>query len=196
MERIKNKVKEIVCDKNLYIFLFITILFFGAMYRLQYAPDTYNVFTNTLKTSVKHFLSCGRFVTGIAMYGVRGILHIGNEGTYLLSYGFAIICTVISLYKLNKLVKKEVKHDLISILITTLIIINPFSLELYVYIEKGILMLSVLLCVLAVEQIEKFLKGNKKTIRISNYIYVASKLLLPRYSRNIGSHFSNLHYKI
>ena len=96
MERIKNKVKEIVCKKELYVFLLITILFFGAMYRLQYAPDTYNVFTNPLRASVKHFLSCGRFVTGIAMYGVRGILQIGNEGTYFLSYGFAIICTVIS----------------------------------------------------------------------------------------------------
>lgn len=165
MEEIKEKLKKLVSDKELYIFSMITILFFGAFCMLQYAPDTYSVFTNNLKHSVLHFLSCGRFVTAAATYFAMGILKLGNEGTYVLSYVFAMLCTIISLYRLNTLIKKEIKNNsILSIIITTLIIINPFSIELFMYIEKGIMLLSVLLCVLAVEQISKFFEGNKKSI--------------------------------
>lgn len=164
MERVKAKVKELVYDKELYIFAGISLLFFGVFCLMQYAPDTYSVFTNDLKHTVVHFLSCGRFVTAIATYFSMGIMHLGKEGTYLLSYGFAIICTTISLYRLNKLVKKDIKNNSMAIIVSTLIIINPFSIELFMYIEKGIMLLSVLLCVLAVEQIDRFFEGNRKSI--------------------------------
>ena len=164
MEKVKTKLKETFTDKELYVFSIITILFFGIFCIMQYAPDTYTVFTGNVKDTVLHFFTCGRFITGIAEYFFIVILRLNNATVYKLSYVFAIICTIISLYKLNKLIKKDVKHDIASIIISTLIIINPFSLELFLYIEKGILLLSVLLCILAVEQIEKFFCGNKKSI--------------------------------
>ena len=160
--KIKEKVKKIFCDKQLYIFSLITILFFGAFCVLQYAPDTYSVFTNELKHTVLHFFSCGRFVTGIFSYLVIRVF--GNNATYIVSYSIAIICTIASLYRLNRLIKEDIKSDIASIIISTLIIINPFSLELFLYIEKGIMMLSVLLCVLSIEHIKKFFDGNKKSI--------------------------------
>ena len=206
MEKMKNKIKETFLDKNLYIFSVITILFFGVFCIMQYAPDTYSVFATNLTDIVSHFFSCGRIVTGAALYIVRGLLHIGNYGTYLLSYGFAILCTIISLYKLNKLVNQEIKNNVVSILISTLIIINPFSIELFVYIEKGIMVLSVLLCVLAVEQIKKFFEGNKKSILLALVfmivanccyqgtvgLFVAISLLyIIKYSKNIKEFIVN-----
>ena len=166
MENLKDKIKEIITDKNVYIFTIITIVFFGALCKLQYAPDTYSVFTNDLMHSVKHFLSCGRIVTAMATYVVMGILQLSNEWTYILSYVFAMICMIIALYRLNKFIQKDVKNHIVSAIITTLILINPFSLELFLYIEKGIMVLSVLLCVLAVEQMDKFFQGNKNNICI------------------------------
>ena len=164
MEKFKEKTKEIITDKNLYIFTIVTIVFFGALCKLQYAPDTYSVFTNDLMHSVKHFLSCGRIVTAVATYVVMGILKLSNEWTYILSYTFAMICMIIALYRLNRLIQKDIKNHIVSAIIAILILINPFSLELFLYIEKGIMVLSVLLCVLAVEQIDKFFQGNKKSI--------------------------------
>ena len=164
MEKFKEKTKEIITDKNLYIFTIVTIVFFGALCKLQYAPDTYSVFTNDLMHSVKHFLSCGRIVTAVAAYVVMGILKLSNEWTYILSYVFAMICMITALYRLNKLIQKDIKNHIVSTIIAILILINPFSLELFLYIEKGIMVLSVLLCVLAVEQIDKFFQGNKKSI--------------------------------
>ena len=164
MEKFKEKTKEIITDKNLYIFTIVTIVFFGALCKLQYAPDTYSVFTNDLMHSVKHFLSCGRIVTAVAAYVVMGILKLSNEWTYILSYVFAMICMITALYRLNKLIQKDIKNHIVNTIIAILILINPFSLELFLYIEKGIMVLSVLLCVLAVEQIDKFFQGNKKSI--------------------------------
>lgn len=206
MEKIKSKCQEIICDKNLYIFSIITMIFFGAFCIVQYAPDTYSVFTNGVKHTVLHFFSCGRFVTGVATIFAMKILNLSNEGTYYLSYIFAIVCTIISLYKLNKLIQKEVKNDILSIIITTIILINPFSLELYMYIEKGIMVFSVLLCVLAVEQIDRFFNGKKKSIIyavilmfIANCSYqgtvglfvAISLIYIIKYSKNIKEFIKN-----
>ena len=53
-------------------------------------------------------------------------------------------------------------QKLVSLLISVITIINPFSIELFMYIEKGILTLAVLLSVLAVKSFVKYLEGNKK----------------------------------
>ena len=206
MENLKDKIKEIITDKNVYIFTIITIVFFGALCKLQYAPDTYSVFTNDLMHSVKHFLSCGTIVTAMATYVVMGILQLSNEWTYILSYVFAMICMIIALYRLNKFIQKDVKNHIVSAIITTLILINPFSLELFLYIEKGIMVLSVLLCVLAVEQMDKFFQGNKKSIIwagifmiIANCCYqgtvglfvAISLIYIIKYSKNIKEFIVN-----
>ena len=206
MNNVKDKLKQMITDKNLYIFTIITVIFFGALCKLQYAPDTYSVFTNELMHSVKHFLSCGRIVTAVATYIVMGILRLSNEWTYILSYVFAMICMITALYRLNKLIQKDVKNHIVSVIIVTLILINPFSLELFLYIEKGIMVLSVLLCVLAVEQIDKFFQGNKTSIIwagifmiIANCCYqgtvglfvAISLIYIIKYSKNIKEFIIN-----
>ena len=156
METLKQSIKNIVTDKKIYIFTIFTLLFFGIFCVMQYAPDTYSVFTNTPKENLTHFFSCGRLVTGVFLYGLMGILKLDAITVYMISYGLAIFCTIVSLYKIDKIFNEDVKSTKLSVLASLLIILNVFSIELFVYIEKGILMLSVLLCVLAVEQIKKF----------------------------------------
>lgn len=200
MDNIKKKLKNFFCDKELYVFSIITIMFFGIFCIMQYAPDTYSVFSNDIVSTTSHFLACGRFVTGAFIYFFMSILKLSNHNVYRLSYIIAVLCTIIALYKLNKLIKKDVKNNALSIIISTLIIINPFSLELFLYIEKGIMMLSVLLCVLAVEQIDKFFSGSKKSIIyalilmvVANFCYqgtvgvfvAISIVYVIKYSKNI-----------
>lgn len=66
------------------------------------------------------------------------------------------------MYKLNEILKRDIKNEKITILISVLVIINFTTLELYMFIEKGIMMLSVFLTVLAIGHIEEALKCNKK----------------------------------
>lgn len=206
MEKVKQKIKEIFTDKKLYFYGMITLLFFGIYCLMQYAPDTYGVLSSSLRETVMHFLSCGRVVTGIFIYTLVRILKLGETGVYIVSYVLAILCTIISMYKLDKLFQKDIKNKTICVLASIFIIINVFSIELYVYIEKGILMLSVLLCIMAVEEIRKFWEGNKKRIIFSLILmiianccyqgtvglFVAISLLyIIKYSKNIKKFIVN-----
>lgn len=164
MKKIKEKAKSVFLDKKLYLFTIITFLFFGIYCLMQFAPDTYSVFTNSVKQNTSHFLSCGRVVTALFFYMTMGVLKWSNTAIYMISYSIAIICMIASLYLLYKLFKKDIKNERICIISSILLVINIFSIELFVYIEKGIMMLSVLLCILAVIQIRNFFEGSKKAI--------------------------------
>ena len=155
-----NKIKNFLKDYKLYIFFLITIAFFGTFAKLQYAVDTYSVFTTSTKESIKIFLTSGRFMTAI-WFAIVGFLKLGNTARYLFSFGLAILFTTIALYKLDSLVKRFISNDFLSIIVTTLIIINPFSIEYFMYIEKGVLLFAVLLAVCAVEQFVKYLEGKE-----------------------------------
>lgn len=201
-----EKIMNVLKDKNLYIFFLITMVFFGSFCLMQYAPDTYSVFVNNTKETVIHFFSCGRFITGFVFYIIKEIFNFNTTIIYALSYMTAIACTTLSLYKLYKLLKRDIKDNLLCIIISVLIIINPFSIELFVYIEKGILMFSVLMSILAIEKGIEFLEGDKKSsIFAIIYMFLAncsyqgtvgifvaiSLIYIIRYSKNIKQFLIN-----
>ena len=206
MEKINEKIKSIMKKKEIYIFLGIMILFFGIFSFVQYAPDTYSVFANELNQSVIHFFSCGRYITGIFTFLIKGIFKFKNETFYYISYGIAIVSTIIAMYKLNKMVEENVKNKYISKLISIITIVNPFTIELFMYIEKGIMMFSVLASVIAVEKMKDYFEGNKKSIFwalvwmfIANCSYqgtvgvfvALSLILILKYSKDIKSFIKN-----
>ncbi len=206
METLKSSIKKILTDKKLYLFGIFTLLFFGIYSIMQYAPDTYSVFTNTTRQNLTHLFSCGRLVTGVFICGTIGILKLNPITVYMISYGLAIICTIISLYKIYKLFEEDIKDSKLSILVALLVIINIFSIELFVYVEKGILMLSVLLCVLSVEQIKKFFEGNKKSFLLAIFFMIIANccyqgtvglvialgmLYIIKYSKNVKEFIKN-----
>lgn len=175
MDNLKEKKCSIFKDKKIYIFIAITLIFFGIFCKIQYTTDTYSVFVNSLKTTILTFITSGRFVTGIIFYILMGILKLNNIAIYTISYIFAMIFMIISLYKLNKILEKYIKNEVISVLSATLIIINIFSIELFMYIEKITLVLSILMCVLSIEQLQKFFEENKKAIIWSfTFMFIAN----------------------
>ena len=115
-----KEIKEIFHNKKIYIFAVITMMFFGIFCKVQYAPDTYSVFTNSVSVSVAHFFSCGRYITGLATGFLMGILHLSNTKIYYVSYLFAILFMVISIYKLDKLIEKRVKNKFVSAIIAVI----------------------------------------------------------------------------
>lgn len=167
-----KKLKEAFLDIKIYFFIIITFCFFSVFMKMHYALDTYLVFSNTTKAVVTQFFSCGRFITGIAAVVCMELFNLSDNYIYILSYAFAIICTIISLYKLSNLINKDIENKVLSIILSTLVIINIFSFELFVYIEKGIMMFSVLISILAVEQVDKHLQSKKWKHFILSIIYM------------------------
>src|SRR5574344_1726485 len=141
MEKLKNTLK----DKRIYMFLLITLVFFGIFLKMDFATDTYSVFGDTQRNIFNHFLLSGRMVTAM-WWGISCKLNMSQYVIYILSFLLAIFSITLSLYKVYKIIKEDIKSDILSILLSTIIIINPFSIELFMYIEKGILTLAILLC--------------------------------------------------
>ena len=146
---------------KIYFIIAITLCFFGIFIKMQYAPDTYFVFSDTSSKVLEQFYSCGRFVTGFVIDIIINVFNLKDNIIYFLSYIFAIICTILSIYRLSNLIDRDITHKNISTLLSILVIINIFSFELFIYIEKGIMMFSVLLSILAIEQVDKLLENQK-----------------------------------
>ena len=203
-----EKIKNIFKDYKLYIFFLITIVFFGTYAKMQFAVDTYSVFAMPTRDIVNHFLSSGRIISAM-WFALVGVLRLGVTSKNILTYSIAILSTTIALYKLNLIVKKFIQNNFLSIIVTTLIIINPFSVEYFMYLEKGVLLLSILMAVCAVEQFVKYLedkgKGKKHLVfsfifmlistfsyqgTVAIYIAIASVFIV-KYSKNIKDFIVN-----
>ena len=166
-EVILNKLKKILLNfknKNLYLSFFITLVFFGIFIKLDFATDTYIDFVEPARKMFYSFINSGRFITAICI-GVVHVLHFSDALICFFSYSLAIICITFSIYNLYLVIHKKVENEVLCLLVSILIIINPFSIELFLFLEKGVFAFAVLLSVLAFINFTKYLEGNKKTIK-------------------------------
>lgn len=167
----KEKIKNILNDKNLWIFTAIVLIFFGVFLRMEFAVDSYATLTFSLKQFFNQFASSGRFLLIIAG-GLLKILKIKPEVVYVISFITAIICMIVSLYKLYTIIEKDIKSKTMKIILPVLIILNAFSIELFLFIEKGIMIFSVMMSVFAVGEIKKWLEDKEKKHLIKTFIYM------------------------
>ncbi len=167
-----KKIKDTLKDGKLYIFLLITLVFFGTFARLQFAVDTYSVFTTPIKDTINIFLTSGRLLSAI-LYGIFGIFNFTSNKMYICSFLIAIISCTLALYKLYKIIRKDIKNDYLSLLLSTIIIINPFSIEFFMYLEKCIFFVAIFLAICAVEQFINFMqKINVKKSLVLSIVYM------------------------
>ena len=158
-------------------YLFITILFFGMLIKLEYATDTYAVFNFNKDAVFMQYAMSGRFISAIVLKLIK-IANFSEYAFYLSSYILAILCAIVCQYKLYTIIGKDVESIVLKAIIPTLIIINPFSIELFLFIEKGLMWLGILMCVLALENFQKYLeiKNNKYLLYSTIYMFVANCL--------------------
>ena len=157
----KKYIKNILTDNVWWIFTAITLIFFGTLYKMEFAVDTYATLSFTMKEFINQFASSGRFLL-IFVGIIFKILNFNNKTIYILSYLMAIMCMVISLYKLYSIIKEDIGSKFLKILIPILIVLNAFSLELFLFIEKGIMLFGVTMCIFAVGEIKKWLESKNK----------------------------------
>ena len=166
-----KKIKEVLLNKNIWFFTAITLIFFGMLIKMEFAADSYATLTFSVRELIDQFAPLGRFVLVIA-FGITKLLELKSETTYLLSYILAIICMSVSLYKLYNLIKPDVQSNIAKKITPILIILNAFSIELFLYIEKGIMVFAVLMSILAVCDIKKWLETKEKKYLITTFIFM------------------------
>ena len=141
------------------------------MFNIEYATDTYSVFNFNADQVYDQFAMSGRFITAIVGRWVK-IFGFSEQATYLGSFILALICVFISQFKIYEMIKNDVKNKDFRMLIALLIIVNPFSIELFLFIEKGVMWFGVLMAICAVEQVIKYLDTNKKRYIICSMIFM------------------------
>ena len=163
-----------ILKKEFIFYTFITLLFFGILIKLEFATDTYAVFNFNKEEVFMQYAMSGRFITGF-IFKILKSINISEKIIYALSYLLAVICAILSQYFLYKIIE-DVKNKTIRILIPTLIIINPFSIELFLFIEKGIMWFGVLMCVFAVKNLIDFFekKQKKYVIYSATWMFIAN----------------------
>ena len=147
--------------KKLFFYFFISVIFFGLLFKMEYATDTYSVFNFDKQAIFNQYAMSGRFVTAIIGKMVK-ILNLSEQAIYLGSYILAMNCAVFSQYLLYTIIEKNVENNIFRLIIPILIIINPFSIELFLYIEKGIMWFGILMCIIGVKSIVSFFETNKR----------------------------------
>lgn len=158
--------------KKIFIYyILITFLFFGILIKFEFATDTYAVFNFNKEEVYMQYAMSGRFITGF-IFEIFKSINTSEKLIYALSYLLAIISTILSQYFFYKIIEEDVKNKGIRILIPTLIIINPFSVELFLFIEKGIMWFGVLMCIIAVKSVIEFFEKKQKKYIICAIIWM------------------------
>lgn len=154
-------------DKKFYIFLGIVILFFGLLIKMNYSVDTYLLLSSPRMGYIQEYLSSGRIFTFLFFF-ILGFLQVPHYIMYLLSYLIAIFLTTLSVYELNKVLDKYVSNKTLSSILSIAIIINPLIIELWLFIETGIMMLSIFASVMVFKYFDKYLeKYDKSNLKYS-----------------------------
>ena len=158
-------------DKKFYIFLGIVILFFGLLFKMNYSVDTYLLLSSPRMSYIMEYLSSGRIFTW-GFFFILGFIQVPYYIMYLLSYLIAIFLSTVSIYELNKVLDKYVSNRILSCIISIAIIINPFIIELWLFIETGIMMLSILASVEAFKYFDKYLEKYDKKYLKKSFIWM------------------------
>lgn len=149
-DKIYSLLQKIITDKYFLSATVICLILYGVFMRINYAPDTYwDIMNDGYYVANNAFLPSGRFITAILAIIFKN-LNMSPAAVYAISYLSAILFAALSIYLLKAyILDKLIKRESLSFILSVAIIVNPLSIELFIFYEKGVMLLSVLFSVLA-----------------------------------------------
>lgn len=150
-------------NRLLLYFLLISLIFFGFFIKPDFATDTYADLMLPAEEIITNFLQGGRFITVFFFIIFRG-LHVDFRIVSVLSFILAILSLTFALWLLEKFLHKHlVKNRTWAFFLSLLIILNPFIIELFLFVEKGIMVFGILLCVIAASCYANYLAHHQRS---------------------------------
>ena len=153
------------------LFFLIALVFFGADRFVEFATDTYvTAAIGWHNTAVDSIARNGRWVIA-AFYELWNAIGSSIDSFYYFSFGLAIICLTMALFVLFKMINKVVNSILLSAIISTSILLNPFSIEYFMFFEKGMFFLGLLFGVLSAYCYVRFIEEKKYKLLFYSFIF-------------------------
>ena len=150
-----------VDKKMLAIFSLVVVAFFGIFVKMNYSVDTYLLFASRGLSYIQEYIKSGRFFTAL-LFKFLQIFKATPTIMYTISFVIGIINTILAIFILYEVLKKYISNNICCSIIAISIIINPYIIELWLFVEMGIMMLSILASVLAFKYFDDFISDYKK----------------------------------
>lgn len=147
-------------QKQLLLTSFLTVLLFGALFfKMEYATDTYTIINVGMHLFGDSMFQNGRLVTAAAFYSFEKVLP-NITVFYYVSFLLAILFATLAVFEMAKIINRSAAPKL-AFLLAFLSVLNPLSVEYFLFIEKGYFMLAIFMSVLALKFFIRFLEGKK-----------------------------------
>ena len=157
--------------KELSYSLIITLVFFGAFSRMNYTTDTYADIAGSFSDISGNFLGAGRFFA-CALYVLYKI-GINIYIVYSISFILAILAIALSIFVLGRYICVYIskKKKLLPYILATVLVINPFTIQLLFYFEKGVMASAILFAILGAITLHQYTKQKTKSKLLISFIF-------------------------
>ena len=146
----------------------IVVLFYGVNFSIEYATDTYSTFQEA-ETWKWMLYENGRLINA-CIYFLMEKFEISVGYVYKMSYVLAIFSLIISVYLLGKIISEYCENKFISATVSFLTISNFFVIEYFLFIEKGMFMVAIMLCTIAAYFTKSYFDDNNRSYLLVSLI--------------------------
>lgn len=179
-ENTKKALQSLFADPSkgrmLLLSFFLALLFFGINLEMEYASDTYSTFMEA-ETWKWMLYENGRIVNAFFYY-VFEALAIPSGYLYKLSYAAAFFFIVAAVSLFSFLLFSLIKKEVMAVLISFFTIVNFYSIEYFLFIEKGLFFLGVFLCVSGTIFTVKYFEEQKKKLLFPAFLCLVAAVFI------------------
>lgn len=147
------------------ISLLTVLLFCLPFFKMEYATDTYTMIQVGYRAFGDSMFQNGRLVTGAALY-LFDLFQPNIACFYYVSFALAILFAWLAVAAMTNLLLKRFPLK-VAFPMAFLTVLNPLSVEYFLFIEKGYFMLAICMSVLALVFFTETLEGRYRRLPLS-----------------------------
>lgn len=161
VENIKNYFSGLSVNPKILTYTFwIVLLYFGINSIMELATDTYATFEEA-GTWQWMLYENGRVINGLIYYVIEAIGLSGGI-IYYLSYAAALFFLYLALVIIAHVLLQYQENAFFCVLLATVTVVNPFFIEYFLFIEKGLFMFAIFCNAVAFGAVAYFFLTKKK----------------------------------
>ena len=149
MNRFIEKIQRLIINNKTYLIYssILSLIYFGFDYSIEYSTDAYASYMDK-GSWVFSFYENARPVKGVIFYILEN-MNLSAGILYHLSWFCAMLFMILSVTVLAGVYNKYLASEKLSAILSFLILANPLVIEYFLFEEKGLFILTILLNVIA-----------------------------------------------
>lgn len=173
MKKMINNINK----KHLLLFSLTIFFFFVGFLFEHFAADTYYLEVEGYKANADFYLQAGRVVMYVFLRAMS-YLNLTFAQAKIVSLVLAMVSLIIATYTFDLIIIKKIKNDLLSALISILVILNAFLIEYFIFAEfTGVMCFALMTAVVAAKFFLDYVENNKKEFLLFSFMAMLISML-------------------